>query len=153
MSSQTGINKIFLAPMEGQGARIMALQFIKIDLFSAKENKFIFLAPIDGQRVVGRAKVQRLWRCNQSIWISQAHKELRKSFLRQQMVKELFGAHKCRDYGAVIHQFGSFKCIRNQGNLSCANGCSKSCWAIASIEIMIMSFINLYFSSTCFMST
>ena len=57
MSSQTGINKIFLAPMEGQGARIMALQFIKKDLFSAKEIKVIFLAPIDGQRVVGRAKV------------------------------------------------------------------------------------------------
>ena len=47
MSSQTGINKIFLAPMEGQGARIMALQFIKIDLFRATGIKENFLALMD----------------------------------------------------------------------------------------------------------
>ena len=48
MSSTTGIKKVFLAPMNGQSARVMALLFIKMNMLSATGIKKDFLAPMDG---------------------------------------------------------------------------------------------------------
>ena len=49
MTSSTGIKKVFLAPIDGQSARIMALSFIKMDLLSATEIKKVIFALMDGQ--------------------------------------------------------------------------------------------------------
>ena len=57
LPSASRINKIFLAPIDGQSASIMELLFIKMDKSSATGINKIFLAPMDGQRVVGRAQV------------------------------------------------------------------------------------------------
>ena len=59
MLSAKGIKKIFLAPIDGQIARIMALLFIKMDMLSATGIKKVFLALMDGQSA-------KLWRCNSS---------------------------------------------------------------------------------------
>ena len=48
MLSTTGIKKVFLAPMNGQSARVMALLFIKMNMLSATGIKKDFLAPMDG---------------------------------------------------------------------------------------------------------
>ena len=48
MTSATGINKVFLAPIDGQSARILALLFIIMDMSSTTGIKKVFLAPMNG---------------------------------------------------------------------------------------------------------
>ena len=51
MSITRGIKKVFLAPIAGQSASIMALLFIRMDMLSATRIKKVFLAPIADQSV------------------------------------------------------------------------------------------------------
>ena len=46
MLTAKGIKEVFLAPIAGQSASIMALLFIKMDILSATGIEKIFLAPI-----------------------------------------------------------------------------------------------------------
>ena len=76
MLSTTGIKKVFLAPMDGQSASIMALLFIKMDMLSATGIKKVFLAPIAGQS----ASIMALLFIRMSILSATG---IKKKFLRQ----------------------------------------------------------------------